>query len=363
MPESPITVHEMPQPGESLPARNLQLDALRGIAALSVMLFHFTSWYGKAPVDGILALRNFVDTPHIHFYFGDLGVPLFFMISGYVITKSCESRKTISSFAYSRFARLYPLYWCSLIFAVICYLPSNARLASYEPEWLTIAINFSMLQTAIGASNVNEAYWTLYIELQFYSLVALALATQRSKQIPVQVLGLTSAYAVATAFRCWDWIPGIWRIKSMFPLVIFLNYFALGIWVRSLQRTTARKTKELTGICLSCAFLFVRPPYNALAVLVIFFVFWAACEQKLKILENRLLVLLGTISYALYLIHGPCGYTMLNYFQEHLQIDLLITAAVLTSILAAALLTYTIEKPMHNLLLRQTGRRKTTQAH
>lgn len=330
--------------------RNLQIDALRGIAALSVMLFHFTAWYGKSQVDGILQLDNFLHEPHLLFYFGDLGVPLFFMISGYVITESCEHKKTLTSFAYSRFTRLYPLYWSSIIFAVMCYLPSNSRLASYDPDWLTIALNFSMLQTSIDVRNVNEAYWTLYIELQFYSFVALMLATRRIKQLPLQVLGLTTAYAIATAFRCWDWIPGIWRIKSVFPLLVFLNYFALGIWVRNLQKPEASKKQALAAISLSCVFLFIRSPYDPFAVLTIFFVFWAACEQKLNLLENRLLVSLGTISYALYLVHGPCGYTMLNYLQQYVQVDILITTAVLTSIIVAALFTFAVEKPAHNFL-------------
>lgn len=339
--------------------RNLQIDALRGVAALSVMLFHFTAWYAKSPVDGILQLDNFVHAPHFLFYFGDLGVPLFFMISGYVITESSEHRKKIASFVYRRFTRLYPLYWCSIIFAVMCYLPSNGRTVTYDPEWLTIAINFSMLQTSVNVRNVNEAYWTLYIELQFYSFVALALATRRIKQFPLQVLGLTSAYAIATAFRCWDWIPGIWRIKSAFPLVVFLNYFALGIWVRTLQKSELSKKHALAALVLSCVFLFIRPSYNPLAVLAIFLVFWAACEQKLTFLENRLLVSLGTISYALYLVHGPCGYTMLNHLQQHLQVDLLIAAAVLTSIMVAALFTFAVEKPAGNFL-RQAARTTNT---
>lgn len=340
---------------EPLRPRNLQLDALRGLAALSVMLFHFTAWYGKSKIDGILRLDNFISEPQLVFYFGDLGVPLFFMISGYVITESCERRKTASSFAFSRFTRLYPLYWCSIILAVMCYLPCNGRTVTYEPEWLTIAINFSMLQTSIDVQNVNEAYWTLYIELQFYTLVAFAITTQQIKRLPLQVLGLTTAYAIATAFRCWDWIPGIWRIKSVFPLFVFLNYFALGIWVRHLQHPQANKKLGFTAIGLSCVFLFIRPAYNPLAATAIFFVFWAACERKLNLLENRLLISLGTISYALYLIHGPCGYTMLNYLQTYVQIDLLITIAVLISIMLATVLTFVIEKTAHKFFHQSTS--------
>lgn len=342
--------------------RNLQIDALRGVAAFSIMLFHFTAWYGKSQVDGILHLDNFIHAPYFAIYFGDLGVPLFFMISGYVITGSCEHRKTVSSFSYSRFIRLYPLYWCSIIFAITCYLPSNGRTAAYAPEWLTIAINFSMLQTGVNVRNVNEAYWTLYIELQFYALVALALATQQIKQLPIHVLGVTTVYAVLTALRCWDWVPGIWRIKPMFPLLVFLNYFALGIWVRHLQKPEVSKKLGRAAIGLSCVFLFIRPPHNPLAVLVIFLIFWAACERKLKILENRLLISLGTISYALYLVHGPCGYTMLNYLQKHIQIDILIAVAVFMSITVASLLTFAIEKPAHKLL-RQSTRPKTSSSH
>jgi peptidoglycan/LPS O-acetylase OafA/YrhL len=333
-------------------SRNLQIDALRGLAALSVMLFHFTSWYGKSPVDGILRLNNFLSPPLLAFYFGDIGVPLFFMISGYVITASSERHSKVTSFACSRFARLYPLYWCSIIFAVACYLPSNHRLIDYQPEWLTIAVNFSMFQTGVGVNNVNEAYWTLYIELQFYVLIALAIATKQTARIPLYTLFLSAAYACATLLNFWDWVPGLWRIKANLPLVLFANYFSLGIWVRTLRTSEQHKARNYTAIAICCVCLFINPEYNPLASLLVLLVFWLACEQKLKVLENRVFVGLGSISYALYLFHGPCGYTMFNYLQGFVQIDLLITAAVCTSIAVAFLFSIALDKPIQRFLKR-----------
>lgn len=335
-------------------SRNLQIDALRGLAALSVMLFHFTSWYGKSQVDGILLLDNFLSSPLIALYFGDIGVPLFFMISGYVITASSERHSKVTSFAYSRFARLYPLYWCSIIFAVVCYLPSNYRLADYQPEWLTIGINFSMLQTGLGVNNVNEAYWTLYIEMQFYALIALAIATKQTHRIPLYTLCLSAAYGCASLFNCWDWVPGLWRIKAAIPFILFVTYFSLGIWVRALNNSPQAKHRNLTAIGICCICLFINPAYNPIASLLVFLVFWLACEQKLKLLEHRAFSGLGSISYSLYLFHGPCGYTMLNYLQGFVQIDLLIIAAVCVSLAVAFLFSIALEQPSQRFLKRLT---------
>ncbi len=331
-------------------SRNLQIDALRGLAALSVVLFHFTSWYGKSQVDGILLLDNFLTSPVIALYFGDMGVPLFFMISGYMITASSERHINVTSFAYSRFARLYPLYWCSIVFAVACYLPSNYRLVDYQPDWLAIGINFSMLQESVGVNNVNEAYWTLYIEMQFYALIALAIATKQTARVPLCALCLSTAYGCATLFNCWDWVPGLWRIKTAIPFILFVNYFSLGIWVRALNTSPQHKHRSLAAIGICCICLFINPAYNPIASLLVFVVFWLACAHKLKVLEHRAFVGLGSISYALYLFHGPCGYTMLNYLQGFVQIDLLITAAVCTSIAVAFLFSIALDQPSQRFL-------------
>jgi len=79
-----------------------ELDALRGLAAFAVMLYHYTA--GEGP--RLNRAELLVSVPWGHF-----GVQLFFVISGYVILMTVRRVRTAGEFAVSRFARLYPAFW------------------------------------------------------------------------------------------------------------------------------------------------------------------------------------------------------------------------------------------------------------
>src|SRR5690606_22606190 len=92
------------------PARIYTLDGLRFVAAIGVMLYHFTArWslaWGTEPVE------RFPVVGHITTYFA-LAPEMFFVISGFVILWTAWGR-TVPKVVASRVARLYPSYWAAL---------------------------------------------------------------------------------------------------------------------------------------------------------------------------------------------------------------------------------------------------------
>lgn len=86
----------------NLTSRFRELDGLRGIAALAVVLSHFTGTHNLRYVDD--------PAPLFDAWWGGFGVQLFFMISGFVILMSAERARRASDFAIARIARLYPAY-------------------------------------------------------------------------------------------------------------------------------------------------------------------------------------------------------------------------------------------------------------
>ncbi|MEN8446999.1 MAG: acyltransferase [Cyanobacteria bacterium J06555_13] len=156
------------------------LDALRGLAALWVVLFHSQlkgqlSHLSSALPDEVFSLV---------FQRGSLGVPIFFVISGFVIAhslrKSTINRSFLKQFALRRFARLNPPYYASILFALgVAALASLAKQEPYAPMNAALSpqrllAHLLYLQDVMGLEHFNDVYWTLCLEVQFY-LVFVAL--------------------------------------------------------------------------------------------------------------------------------------------------------------------------------------------
>ena len=87
-------------------ARVVELDALRGIAAVAVVAYHYTTRYAEQ-------IGHAGGLP-LSIAFGNYGVQLFFLISGFVIFMTLERTRSAMDFVVSRFSRLFPAYWAAM---------------------------------------------------------------------------------------------------------------------------------------------------------------------------------------------------------------------------------------------------------
>jgi peptidoglycan/LPS O-acetylase OafA/YrhL len=180
---------------------NLQLEALRGFAALFVVLGHII-YYHKI-------LNNNYFPKKLVFIFnwptGHLSVLIFFILSGYVIAESNKTKikaNTITAYLKKRLLRLYPIYIVSLLFALL--------VATNHYSWPTILSNFTFTQGLIkDVIWENGPIWSLNYELLYYILF-----------IPVSMLNINpllvwlSALAIAILNNHLN--PGIPIITSYF---------------------------------------------------------------------------------------------------------------------------------------------------
>lgn len=144
-------------------------DLLRLVAVLGVVLYHFGFW-GPAS-NGIPQAAMPWLTPVAKY--GFLGVPAFFVISGFVIAYSAEGRTAVG-FAIARFSRIYPTFvFCMTLtfLAILIWGPPHfdATLA----QWLA---NLFIAAPALGQPYMDTSYWSLVIEVVFYAWVAVFIA-------------------------------------------------------------------------------------------------------------------------------------------------------------------------------------------
>ncbi|MBX3212110.1 MAG: acyltransferase [Labilithrix sp.] len=167
------------------------LDGMRGIAVILVLVFHF-AW--TFPGDDPSAATSFADkvAVHLHAFMwsGWSGVDLFFVLSGYLITRGLvtDSKKALGTrmkmFWMRRVLRIFPLYYAVIVVGTIVTLAFGAQWVPGLPYWLymqnyTLAFDHEVMRW-------TAHFWSLAIEEQFYFIWPIvALMVPRRRLIPL----------------------------------------------------------------------------------------------------------------------------------------------------------------------------------
>lgn len=289
-----------------LPKHIPQLDALRGVAVLIVMLYHITDL-----------------VPRLHlkplFGFGYTGVDLFFVLSGFLITgilvDSKDSKRYFTNFYARRALRIWPLYYLLLFFTFVLLPAVHPTLKAYIFEschpWQAFLFFLQNLTLKRQAFDTLRLTWSLAIEEQFYLVwpVIVWLAPRRI----LKPLAL-SMLCLSVALR-WCVLVGL-----VPPLTIYMNTLTrldglslgafLALWIPQADERIARLAGIIAAglaILVLIVLRWVQPGHWAFFSLVAAGFAGTLCLaittnglSKLQFLRST-----GKISYALYLIHVP----------------------------------------------------------
>ncbi len=283
--------------------RFLELDMLRGVAAMAVVLFHLTSRFGD--------IFGFPGTPVLTVPLGFYGVHLFFVISGMVIFLTIERSRSALDFVLARAGRLLPAYWgaVTLTFLVV----SAAGLPGVVLTTRDYAWNLTMLQRFVAVQDVDGVYWTLQVELVFYVAMLGVLAFRSIHRIGAILLVWLAALTIdgGSGFLAHEGLE-----SSRVQLVSLYGYaplFIAGI-VLHLRRVRGRWTWGPACLLAWALAVFAwRSPVEATTVVVgVVATVDLAIRGHLRRLAVSPLVWLGMVSYPLYLVHQHVGYVVLR---------------------------------------------------
>ena len=325
--------------------RFTELDALRGFAALAVVLFHYSSH----------TVRYFHDFP-FRFTVGEHGVQLFFCISGFVIFWTLERSKTVADFAFSRFTRLFPTYWTAI---AVMGMMSLAHFG--DPFWPRgYLVNATMLQTFLRFPDVDIVYWTLAVELVFYFWMAvLYAASQLGRIVLVSGIWLALSAASGIAGRYVD-VPGWLNTYLILPHIPF---FIAGTMFYLIWKARPQRGHIATILCACIAAGLTGGWRKVLVAGVVFTVFGIALTGRLRLLVNPVTIWLGAISYALYLTHRNAGYEVLAALNRlGVPSTVSVALALIGALALASAITYGVEQPTLALLRGWYKRRKVRAA-
>ena len=294
------------------------LDGFRGLAILLVVIFHaYVQWPEHYPYGD-----SYAEFPVIKL--GWLGVQLFFLISGFVIFMTLDKTETFRMYIYKRWLRLFP---AMLIASVLIYatlpifherpdgIPPNILsllpgLTFTLPSWWSKLVGFDI-------PLLESAFWSLYVEFKFYVIAGLTyFILGRKFLIPVLVSLFAFwfvVYSLSTVVE-FQFLGILKSISNALDLKHF-GWFAAGaMFYLNFQNQKPRADEKWfnLGILMMIASSFTVKSEAVgfdfeivIGALLISAIFAVSFKSRMlqQLLQSKILLFFGFISYPLYLIH------------------------------------------------------------
>ncbi|QDT06742.1 Acyltransferase family protein [Rubripirellula lacrimiformis] len=335
--------------------RILELDALRALAAINLVLFHFTHVY--AVKFGYTSPLGF------EWPFGAYGVEMFFILSGFVNSMSLLRRGKPVDFVAARMIRIIPVFLLVII-ANLWILPLAPMHQSVSAG--QFAANMTLLPRVLGYECVDPVMWTLQIEMMFYvSLVTMfSIGALRRYFIGWGTLLMLSVTvcplldAIAPTHGDAGWFAAATAVRRLM-LLDFVPLFAMGFLLYMIKTGVGKRWQNIGGILIAATVfhLIDHGKHNPAATALILGLVTMCAYGKVPPLRFRPLIYVSTISYALYLCHNNLGCALIHRF-DHAGVppQICLGIAIVFSFAMAIIITNRIEQPLTNGLRKGWSR-------
>jgi len=317
--------------------KNNQIQGLRGISILLVLIYHFFARYRQLYHSGYSTNKILMVSY--------MGVFFFLMISGYFFEKDNGGwlfiKKKISS--------LWPKYFvaCTIIFLVTRFVELPGRTVG----WVDYLKNIFFLNGFIGGEYVDGAHWymtTMVACIIWYSLILKI----NPKHRWIAYISWLAAY-----YAC-DFLRGH-NVGGLGTLFTIAKNCLGGSYIAAVIMGSLIKRKQInigSVICaLTCIFFVFRKMGGLLTVEMVLcaVIMLLVTNEKVPVLANKFLVYIGGISYSMYLIHQNLGFILIMKLERNGYRLWMSFVALVFGILAGFLLE-TAFKEIPRLVKRKT---------
>ena len=335
------------------------LDGLRGLAILMVVIFHLN-----------LNFLNVSTIPHIFFdaihisKYGSFGVNLFFLISGFVILKSLEKNNDLI-FLKKRWLRLFPsMLTVTIIILIFSYNLELENKFVHNTSLLNIMTGVLFFDPLIlrsvfdiNATSLSIVFWSIYVEVKFYLIIYILYKYFKDNSRHwIAILYLS--------YLVFKYLNIYFPDEKIFAFMIenarnlslsYFSWFATGIYFFYYTKNNSRFDLLL---CILFGFLSSLHAGRLHDVSVIvfslliigIFIFSFKNDFLNKIFSHNFFIFFGFLSYPLYLIHDGFVFIFLKRFQmifDNSYPYLNICMSILTLLITTYLITIFIEKKFY----------------
>lgn len=292
--------------------RVIGLDLLRVFAAFGIMMYHF---FFIGPLQGFYSMDTFIQ----YAYFGEFGVDLFFILSGYSIFLSIKNKER-KDFILSRIKRIYPAFFLCATFTLLCgFIMPDTSIADLVYRYL---FNFTFLQDFLDIAPLSSVYWTLMVEVKFYILIYFFAFTDWWRKDYHTIISLWLMIAIVNTFL----VHNILLEKML--LTQYAGHFVMGMLIFSINSHEKSKMHSLEFVLCSiliwnnCASYssWIQSLYEIgmtefrmfLFVMVIISGFFTLTNMEGRYYSggylSKCITYMSSCSYIFYLIHADLGY-------------------------------------------------------
>jgi peptidoglycan/LPS O-acetylase OafA/YrhL len=353
-------------------SRYTELDALRGIAALAVVFWHFFCTVFTVAIPGML--------PFIYgIYFlvnGRASVIIFFLLSGFVLSLPFfkNPQQHYIPFILRRICRIYLPYLAGIAFAILVrtFVVTHpvATLSGWfndyvgDPFSLKTALEHLFLIGNIHSNVYNNAIWSLIHEMRISLIFPfLFLLVSRIRPLfSIAICILLSGVALLNDIFTWE-ISNGWQ-SGYFYSLHFASMFIVGILLARYRELIIawfrRRTKPIKIIMFIVSLLLCRGSmelgqvntklcllfdYGAVLGGCILMIITLGSVTALRILKKPFFSLLGNISYSMYLNHITILYLAFYFLYPAVNLPLLLVIVLIAVVFMSYLTWKYIEKP------------------
>lgn len=344
------------------------LDGLRGIAALIVVIFHFTE----------IIYPAYPDNPFGHGY---LAVDFFFCLSGFVIGYAYDDRAgkiSIRDFFLKRLIRLHPLVILGSVLGLLWYLLVPVAANPEKMSWLQLTITFICSLLLIPGAPfpgrygnqmpLNAPAWSLFMEYAANIIYALVLwRLNRRWLIPVVIIA--GATLVYTSFHAGSLVGG-WSVETTWEGAarIFFSFTA-GLLIHRYRLIIQSPLGFISlSILLIAGLMMPFFKWNWLAEPLLVMAIWPlilslGAGAQLSERMRKICTFSGRISYPLYMTHYMVMWSFAYFYSQHpvkgLSLVFMLTGMVAVLVAVAYLALRYYDEPVRSYFSKVTGNKRT----
>lgn len=332
--------------------KNNNFNLIRIVAAFAVLLGHSFALLARSePLAQSLGMS-----------IGSIAVDIFFITSGFLVTRSLLVRQSIAEYALSRILRIYPALLVMLILTVFCLGPfftsnslsvyfSNTGIYSYFLKCITLVTGVAFYLPGVFESNpfkgaVNGSLWSMVYEIKMYIILSLfwiVFNFNRANRIKLFNYFVVASSIVAGILVLIQYFNNLG--ESHFVRLYFMFFIGAAFWVLREYINLSSKTFWLFFVALVLSPFINKDVFFTTYLLTIAYILFFLTYVPAGHIRKYNAV--GDYSYGVYIYAFPLQQSIVALFPK-ISVSLLIFTAAVLSLIFAVISWHIFEKPSLN---------------